>query len=111
MGINPIKISSLKVFVDSDLLHAFSAVFILCYLLFFNLPQYQRLLHPLSSFFFPKYSANPEYSIFSLLSFFEAEPVPGKLRKGTPVGVFHWLKLVVHSSSEGGKISSCWQVN
>lgn len=52
MGINPIKISSLKVFVDSDLLHAFSAVFILCYLLFFNLPQYQRLLHPLSSFFF-----------------------------------------------------------
>lgn len=92
MGRNPIKIYSLEVFEDSVLLHAFSALFILCYLFFgvcfFFLPQCQRLSHPLSSFF-PNHPANPEYSIFSLLSFFEAEPVAGKLRKGRPVGVFH----------------------
>lgn len=64
--------------------------FVICFLgfVFFFLPQCQRLSHPLSSFF-PNHPANPEYSIFSLLSFFEAEPVAGKLRKGRPVGVFH----------------------
>lgn len=34
MGRNPIKIYSLEVFEDSLLLHAFSALFILCYLFF-----------------------------------------------------------------------------
>jgi len=34
MGRNPIKIYSLEVFEDSVLLHAFSALFILCYLFF-----------------------------------------------------------------------------
>lgn len=83
---NYYNFQSQKLFVDSLLLYAFCAIFILCYRIS-SLPIQKGIMSSL--YFFPNHPANPECIIFNLFSFFEAEPVAGELRKGTSVWVCH----------------------